>query len=148
VEAALAPEVGAEREREDVRVGSEVAAGVVSHEQHGALLRNVLEAAHVRPEVEARKHPEPGQPLADVVGIAFVEVGAGDPALRLLRDRADQPPAMRAIEDGTAAAPAAARAAASGPDPFDDSREVSVVMPPVLPRGAALASSMAGPRGG
>ena len=75
VEAPLDAEVGAEREREDVRVGREVAARVVADQQHRALLGDVLEAANVGAEVEAREHPEAGQRLADVVGVALVEVG-------------------------------------------------------------------------
>ncbi len=38
--------------------------------------------ADVGAEVEAREQPQPGSCLADVVGVALVEVGLGDPRLR------------------------------------------------------------------
>ena len=126
VEAPLHPEVGAEGEREDVRVRREVAAGVVPHQQHRPLLRDVLQAAHLGPEVEAREHPEAGERLADVVGVALVEVGARHAALGLLGHRGDQPAGHLGERRRRARPrPAAARAAASGPAPFEDSREVS-----------------------
>ena len=67
-----------------MRVGREVAARVVAHEQHRALLGDVLEAANLGAEVEARQHPQPRQRLADVVGIALVEVGRRHAPLGLL----------------------------------------------------------------
>jgi hypothetical protein len=42
VEAALDAEVRAERQREHMRIGSEVAAGVVAHQQNWSLLGDVL----------------------------------------------------------------------------------------------------------
>ena len=74
-----------------MRVRGEVAAGVVAHQQHRALLRDVLEPAHVGAEVEARQHPEAGQRLADVVGVALVEVRSRHAPLSLLGHRGDQP---------------------------------------------------------
>jgi hypothetical protein len=62
---------------------------VVAHQQHGPLLGDVLEAAHVGAEVQAREHPQAGKRLADVVGVALVEVRGGHAPLRLLGDRAD-----------------------------------------------------------
>ena len=101
VEAALDAEVGAEREREDVRVGRQVAARVVADEQDRALRRDVVEAAHVGAEVEAREQPQPRQRLADVVGVALVEVGGRDARLRLARrSRRSARPAIGPSEAG------------------------------------------------
>ena len=88
VEAPLDAEVGVEGEREHAGVGREVAAGVVAHQQHRALGRDALEAAHLAAEPEAGEQPQAGQRLADVVGIALVEVGLGHPRLDLARDGA------------------------------------------------------------
>ena len=64
-----------------MRVGRQVAARVVAHEQHRALGRDAVEPAHVGAEVEAREHPEARERLADVVGVALVEVGLRDARL-------------------------------------------------------------------
>ena len=90
VEAPLDAEVGVEREGEYQRVGREVAAGVVADQQHGALGWDVLEALDLGPEVEAREQPHPRQRVADVVGVALVEVRLRDAALDLLREGAAQ----------------------------------------------------------
>ena len=78
MEAPLDAEVGGEGEREDSGVGRHVAARVVADQQHRALGGDVLEPAHVGAEVDAGEHPEAGQVLADVVGVALVEVGRRD----------------------------------------------------------------------
>jgi hypothetical protein len=90
VEAPLDAEVRAEGEGEDRGVGRQVAAGVVAHEQHRPLLGDVAQAANLAAEVEARKQPQARQRLADVVGIALVEVGRRHAAHDLGRERPGQ----------------------------------------------------------
>ncbi len=80
VEGALDAEVGREGEREDDRVRRQVAAGVVADEQDAALLGDVAQPAHLAAEVQRGQQPQPRQALADVVGVALVEVGGRDPA--------------------------------------------------------------------
>ena len=69
----------------------------------GPLGRDPVEPAHVGAEVEAREHPQARKRLADVVGVALVEVGLRDARLgrvevtacasaRAELDRARQPP--------------------------------------------------------
>ena len=91
VEGALDAEVGAEGEREDGRVRGQVAAGVVAHQEHGAGLGNVAEPPDLAAEPQAGQQPEPRQALADVVGIALVEVGAGYARLDLLAHAGHEP---------------------------------------------------------
>ena len=57
------------------RVGGHVAAGVVADQQHRAVLGDVAQVAHLAAEPEAREQPGERQVLADVVGVAVVEVG-------------------------------------------------------------------------
>src|SRR4051794_21433289 len=90
VEGALDPEVGAEREREDAGVRGQVAARVVAHEQHRALLGHVAEPAHLGAEVQRGEQPQPREALPDVVGVALVEVGRGDAGPDELRDALDE----------------------------------------------------------
>ena len=71
-----------------MRVGRQVAARVVAHEQRRALGGDAVEPAHLGAEVVAREHPQAGQGLADVVGVALVEVGFRDARLR---ERGDEP---------------------------------------------------------
>ena len=84
VEGALDAEVGVEGEREDDRVGRQVAAGVVADQQHGPRVGDVAQPAYLAAEPEAGQQPHQRETLADEVGIALVEVGARDAALRLL----------------------------------------------------------------
>ena len=98
VEGALHPEVGTEGEREDRRVGRQVAPRVVADEQDRPLLRDVPQAADLAAEPQAGEEPEARQALADVVGVALVEVGARDSQLDLLahaRDQEGDEPARR-----------------------------------------------------
>ena len=125
VEAPLDAEVGAEGEREHARVGREVAARVVADQQHRALLGDAVEAAHLGAEVEAGEHPQPRQRLADVVGVALVEVGGGHAPLGLLGDRGEG-----------ARREARARDAHAGPDP----RRGTVRPPSPAPRAAPVAA--------
>jgi hypothetical protein len=83
-EAPLDAEPGREREREDERVGRDVAARVVSDEQDGPVGGDLLHALHVGSEVEAREQPQARQRLADVVRVALVEIGQRDAALQLV----------------------------------------------------------------
>ena len=78
VEPPLDAEVGGEGEREDHRVRGDVAARVVADQQHRPLGRDPLQPAHVGAEVEGGEHPEPRQLLAQVVGVALVQVRHGD----------------------------------------------------------------------
>jgi hypothetical protein len=78
VEAPLDAEVGAEGGGEDRGVRGEVAARVVADEQHRALFRDVAQAADLAAEPEAREQPHARKGLADVVGVALVEVGGRD----------------------------------------------------------------------
>ena len=77
---------------------------MVADEQHGSLARDVVQAADVGAEVEAGQRPQSRQRLADVVGVALVEVGGGDEAADPLRDRADggghEPADRRAADRG------------------------------------------------
>ncbi len=106
VEAALDPEVGGEREREHAGVGREVAARVVAHEEHRARGGDPVEVAHLGAEPDAREQPQAGQRLADVVGVALVEIGARHARLGLASHRARRP-ADQAREIGWAEAPPA-----------------------------------------
>ena len=82
VEGPLDAEVGVEGEREHDRVRRHVAAGVVADEQHRPLVGDVAQAADLAAVPEAGEQPHQRQVLADVVGVALVEVGARDPPLR------------------------------------------------------------------
>ena len=95
VKAALDAEVGVEGEREDERVGRQVAARVVADQQHRPVLGDAPHVAHVAAEPEAGEQPDQRQVLADVVGIAVVEVG-GEPVLDALEDRAGDGAQQRA----------------------------------------------------
>ena len=61
VEGPLDAEVGAEGEREDARVGREVAARVVADEQDRPLLGDVAQPADLAAEAEAGQQPQAGQ---------------------------------------------------------------------------------------
>ncbi len=91
VEAALNAEVGAEGQDEDEQVGGDHPAGVIADQQHRALPLDVVQPAHVSAEIEAGQRPQPGQRLANVVGVALVEIGGGDEVRQPPRDRADRP---------------------------------------------------------
>jgi hypothetical protein len=69
---------------------------VVSDQQHRALFRDVPEPPHLGTEVEARQHPQPGEALTDVVGVALVQVRARDPALPSVRHRRGEAAGERA----------------------------------------------------
>ena len=58
-----------------VGVGRQVAARVVADEQHRPVLGDVAQAPDLAAEVQAGQQPQPRQLLADVVGVALVEVG-------------------------------------------------------------------------
>ena len=110
VERALDAEVRAEREREDAAVDGEVAAGVVADQQDRPLLGDVAQPADLAAEVQARQQPQRGQALADVVGVALVEVGGGDAPGDLAGDsararsgRPRSPPAGAAVRGGVVA---------------------------------------------
>jgi hypothetical protein len=75
VEAPLDAEVGREGEREYEGVRGHVPTGVIADHQHWALLGDVPEVSDFRPEPQAGKQPQQRHPLAQVVWIAFVEVG-------------------------------------------------------------------------
>ncbi len=140
VEAPLDAEVGVEGEREHAGVGREVAAGVVAHHQHRALGRDALEAAHLAAEPEAREQPQAGQRLADVVGIALVEVGLGHAQLRLAGDgaegAADQRGGARRREREVGGAQAEHRAAVT----------VRLARPAGCPCGTGPVATLRGPR--
>src|SRR5207248_11455890 len=57
-------------------------ARMVADEQHRPVVRDVAEASDLAPEPQAREQPQEGELLADVVGIALVEVGPRDAPLR------------------------------------------------------------------
>ncbi|MBJ7608082.1 MAG: hypothetical protein JF887_01445 [Candidatus Dormibacteraeota bacterium] len=82
---ALDPETGLERQSEREGVDDHVAARVVADQQHRTVLGDVLHAADVGAQVQAGEHPEKGQLVADVVGIALIEVGPGDAPADLQR---------------------------------------------------------------
>ncbi len=75
VEGPLDAEVGGEGEREDDHLGGHVAAGVVADQQHRPLLGHVAEVADLGRGTRASTQPRERQVLADVVGVAVVEVG-------------------------------------------------------------------------
>ena len=83
VKRALDAEVGVERQREDGGVGRDVAARVVAHQQDRSVVGDVAQAPDLAAEVEAGQQPHPWQRLADVVGVARVEVGGRDALLDL-----------------------------------------------------------------
>ena len=95
VEAALDPEVGAEGEREDAVSGVMLPPEWLPTSSTGPSLGDVLQAAHVGPEVQAREQPQAGQRLADVVRVALVEVGRRHARLRLRGHRSDGAPDQR-----------------------------------------------------
>ena len=78
VERPLDAEVRAEREREHEGVGREIAAAVVADEQNRPVGRNPFEAADVGTEIQRRQQPQAGKLLADVVGVALIEVCLGN----------------------------------------------------------------------
>jgi hypothetical protein len=63
---------------------------VVADEQHRPVLGHVAEPAHLAPEPDARQQPQPRKVVADVVGVALVEVGDGKPARDLTGDAANE----------------------------------------------------------
>jgi hypothetical protein len=91
----LDAEVGVEGEREDDRVRGHVPARVIADQQHRAGVRDVAQAADLAPVPQAGHQPHQRQALADEVGIALVEIGAGDPPPRLLGDLAHSPAQQR-----------------------------------------------------
>ena len=92
----------------------------------GPFRGDALEAAHLGAEVEAREQPQPGQRLADVVGVALVEVGLGDAHCALARRPRRRPPPSvpraSARPAAAVAAPATVRRAASARRRWDRSR--------------------------
>ena len=66
----LRAEVVVEGLGEDERVGDQDAAGVVADQQHRPLGRDVVQPAHLGPEVEVRHQPPRRQGALDVLGIA------------------------------------------------------------------------------
>ena len=95
VEGALDPEVRAEREREDDRVGSHVPARVVADEQHRTRRRGCCPSPRTSPRNQMLESSQNnGQLLPDEVGIALVEVGSGNLPL----DHAGEP-APRAVHE-------------------------------------------------
>ena len=106
VEGPLDAEVGREGERQHDHLGRHVAAGVVADQQHRPVLGHVAHVADLGPVPERRQQPGQRQVLADVVGVAVVEVGASAPAA------ARRPRAPSALAGRPAAGPerAAARA--------------------------------------
>ena len=102
MEPPLDPEVGREGEREDHRVRGDVAARVVADQQHRPLRGDPLQSAHVGAEVEGGEHPEAGQLLADVVGVAIVEVGSRDPGGDQVLDAVGGGQASHPLRDLTA----------------------------------------------
>jgi len=91
VEGALDAEVGVEGEREDDRVRSQIAARVVTDEEHRSRIGDVAEPTDLAPEPDARHQPHQRQPLADEVRVTLVEIGSGNAALRLPGDGAHHP---------------------------------------------------------
>src|SRR5258705_7188325 len=65
---------------------------MVADEQHRTRFGDVAQPADLAAEVEACQQPEPRQRLADVVGVALVEVGDGDAVLNGACDRAYEAP--------------------------------------------------------
>jgi hypothetical protein len=89
VKAALDPEIGVEGEGEDRRVRGQVAPGVVADQERRSVLRDPADVPDLSPEPDARQQPGERQVVADVVGIAIVEIG-GQPAPDLAGDPGDR----------------------------------------------------------
>ena len=64
---------------------------MVADEQHRPLLGDGPQAADLAAEPQAAEQPHAGQRLADVVGIAFVEVGRRHALGYLIRQRSHEP---------------------------------------------------------
>ncbi len=72
-------------------------------QQHRPLLGDVPQAADLAAEVQAGEQPQARERLADVVGIALVEVGRRHAAGDLAREGLEQPPGQRALGLGLGA---------------------------------------------
>ena len=108
----LDAKVRVEREREHDRVRRHVAAGVIADEQHRVRSPGCCRAlGPLRGTTGSRASHSQRQVLADVVRVALVEVGAGDPALRLVGDLAA---AARPTSDAPRGGRASARVSGSG----------------------------------
>jgi hypothetical protein len=117
VEGAFDAEVGVEGKREEEGVGGQVAAGMIPDEERRALLGDVAQVANLAAEPEARQQPDGGQVLADVIGIAVVEVGGQcilDPGGERARQRPSGTGAGRGNRTGRVRKRAGRRAHALG----------------------------------
>jgi hypothetical protein len=99
---AARPRNRSRRPSQNSRVGDHVPARVVAHQQRRATVGDVPEATHLAPKLRRREQPQPRQVVADVVGIAFAQIGAVD-YRSTPRRKADSEPPKAAAGDGRGA---------------------------------------------
>ena len=105
---AARPRSTCEGEREDLVSGVRLPPEWLPTSRTGPVLGDVAQPADLAAEVEAREQPQAREVLADVVGVALVEVGGGDPRLP------GQPRPPRPIRAGRSRAAAPGRPRRAG----------------------------------
>jgi hypothetical protein len=76
-------------------VNTIVSARVVADEQDGTVVGDVAQSTDLATEPDAREQPEQRELLADVIGVALVEVSARNAALDDARELAPRPAGER-----------------------------------------------------
>lgn len=67
-------EIRTERQGEHECVRRDISATVIPDQQNGLVGRNAVQPPDVGPEVQRGEHPQAGQPITDVIGVAMVQV--------------------------------------------------------------------------